>query len=673
MISCYRQVAKVRRLNRGDTRFSFGLARKVIGNGCLPLFLVLFGFSVFSYAQPWSAIIDPTRATDWTSAGVVGGIPSAIWSNCTTSACNTLFGGTVTATSINNAITSAPANSVVRIPAGTFSVGALNITKSNVALRGAGANQTKINATSCQSGGGLGGSNCPWLHVMSGATGVGVFGGVTSANWTAGYAQGTTIITLSSTAGLVAGPVGTGSLIMLDQLDDASDGWPATGDIYSCASTSNNCSNQGGNNYGRSGRAQIQVVTVTAINGNQVTITPGLAYPNWRGGQSPGAYWNTGSPISNSGVEDMTIDFSGDSGQGIYIINAANVWVRGVRILSTNTGTAETYHIFALQSAHLTVQSNYIYGRPTTCSPFPLANYPYSDQETSDVVVENNIFDTVTEAMVPNDPAGRNVFAYNVVVNANVGVAGSQMHSGNIMMDLFEGNNMDSFMGDVTHGSHHFGTLFRNHFDGTTRNNSCTTGFAVGLLTNNRFFNVIGNVAGASSYTDGYEATLSNNNANAIFNIGWNGNNSGSPVSTDPNVKRTLMRWGNWDSVNNAVRFVNAEVPSGIANFSNAVPASQTLPASLYLPSRPSWWTTSWGTPKWPPIGPDVSGGNVSNSPTGGHADKIPARLCYENSAVDSAYSGTNPQVKTFNAATCYTATSGSPPAPPTGLGAAVH
>jgi hypothetical protein len=33
----------------------------------------------------------------------------------------------------------------------------------------------------------------------------------------------------------------------------------------------------------------------------------------------------------------------------------------------------------------------------------------------------------------------------------------------------------------------------------------------------------------------------------------------------------------------------------------------------------------------WPPIGPDVTGGNIAN--TGGHANKIPAQLCYENTA----------------------------------------
>src|SRR5712691_4346986 len=115
----------------------------------------------------------PVHSWSCAEVGVVGDIPSASWANCATTACNTLFGGTVTATSIQNAIASAPANTVVRIPAGAFSVGAFNITKSNVVLRGAGANQTVLNFTGCNSGGGLGGTNCASIHIMSGASGIG--------------------------------------------------------------------------------------------------------------------------------------------------------------------------------------------------------------------------------------------------------------------------------------------------------------------------------------------------------------------------------------------------------------------------------------------------------------------------------------------------------------------
>jgi hypothetical protein len=220
------------------------------------------------------------------------------------------------------------------------------------------------------------------------------------------------------------------------------------------------------------------------------------------------------------------------------------------------------------------------------------------------------------------------------------------------MMDLFEGNNFGSVLGDIIHGPHYFGTLFRNLLNGSTENSPQVTGYGLGLHTHNRFFNIVGNVFGYSGWTK-YETDF-DDDGQAVYVLGWQGNASGGTVQNDPDVIRTLMRWGNWDSVNNATRWQSSEVPSGLANYANPVPPSQTLPASFYLSSRPSWWSTPWGTPPWPAIGPDVSGGDISNSPTGTHASKIPARLCFENTALDSAYPSSNPRVRLFDASTCY-------------------
>jgi hypothetical protein len=123
------------------------------------------------------------------------------------------------------------------------------------------------------------------------------------------------------------------------------------------------------------------------------------------------------------------------------------------------------------------------------------------------------------------------------------------------------------------------------------------------------------------------------------------------------------MRWGNYDTKSNAVRFVSAEVPSSITNFANPVPGSQTLPASFYLTSRPSWF----GSVAWPPFGPDVTGGNLAGY--GGHANKIPAQLCYEAFGGPSNGGGSP---LSFNADTCYGG-GDPPPDPPQGLEATPH
>src|SRR5439155_25438431 len=99
-------------------------------------------------AQLWSGVLAPARAIDWSGAGVTTGIPTS-WANCVTSQCNTVNGGTVTTASVNAAITSAPANTVVRIPAGSFTLsGGISVNNhNNVILRGAGADQTTLTVT----------------------------------------------------------------------------------------------------------------------------------------------------------------------------------------------------------------------------------------------------------------------------------------------------------------------------------------------------------------------------------------------------------------------------------------------------------------------------------------------------------------------------------------------
>ncbi|PYT48741.1 MAG: hypothetical protein DMG44_13445 [Acidobacteria bacterium] len=379
----------------------------------------------------------------------------------------------------------------------------------------------------------------------------------------------------------------------------------------------------------------------------------------------------------------MTLDFTNAGGTyGTFIKDGSNLWLVGNRIVNTASDTGAFYTNWVMNSAHVTMRSNYIYGKNTTCNPFPLENYGITTKEVSDSLFENNIFHHTNNAYVPNDPGDRNVFSYNWVVGSVVGGGGAQPHSGMIGMDLYEGNDWQSYYGDVTHGTHMFLTFYRNLFDGTANNNSCTVGQALTLMTNNRFNNAVANVFGSSSYSQ-YEDNVNNTGGapNALYVLGWIGNNSGTAVNADSNVKRTLLRWGNWDqftSTNDTgtndltgVRWDSSEVPSGITNFPNPVPANQNLPASFYLSSKPSWF----GSAPFPAIGPDVSNGNAPNTsstPTGGHANKIPSRRCFEGLTNDSAYGSLS--IKSFNATTCYGGgTSGTQVVPPTGLQAVVQ
>ena len=104
-----------------------------------------------------------------------------------------------------------------------------------------------------------------------------------------------------------------------------------------------------------------------------------------------------------------------------------------------------------------------------------------------------------------------------------------------------------------------------------------------------------------------------------------------------------------------------------------AVPSSTTLPASFYYRSTPSWWPSG---KTWPPIGPDVSSGNLglcnggtypdnmvtsssfctggtfAGSDAGGHANSNPAMDCYLN-VMGGPPDGSGSALS-FNANACY-------------------
>src|SRR5207245_7630948 len=82
-----------------------------------------------------------------------------------------------------------------------------------------------------------------------------------------------------------------------------------------------------------------------------------------------------------------------------------------------------------------------------------------------------------------------------------------------------------------------------------------------------------------------------------------------------------------------------------------------TLPASLYLASRPNWWPAA---KPWPSIGPDVTGGNITNM--AGHAYTNPAADCYLT-VMGGPTNGSGGPLR-FNATECY-GNSGSPSSVP--------
>lgn len=612
-------------------------------------------------AQLWKGIIDPTRATDWTQAGAVVGSPGALPDTSWTQCGSTIAAGASAAT-INAAIAACAANHYVLLGPGTFNLttGLIFDDKSNVVLRGSGSNSTFLVFTGYN---GCSGAPSASICLMSGD--INYSGGPSNvANWTAGYSPGGTTITLSSVANLKVGYP-----ITLDQQDDTSD----TGNVYVCT-VQGTCSIDGSDGGApRAGRSQQQIGTVASCDGNStfghacssgtnITLAEPLVMPNWSSSKSPQAWWSS-SPIFQSGVENLSLSVGSAGGnEGITFFNCSGCWASGVRVV----GPPDRSHVMMWQSNHITVMNSYFFKTNDSAS----VNYGVEPFPASFSLVMNNIFQQIQAPYPANGSCTGCVFAYNFDVN-NVFTGGTWqqasgwLHTSGDDHILYEGNQGAGIDSDDFHGSHNMVTIFRNAYNGWQPNEGTTTTGGLGALVIDgisRYYNMIGNVLGSSVFTN-YMITPSNlHPANtSVMELGM-----GDAVANDPLSVTTAMLWGNYDTVTAAVRWCGnssspgwsttcggvSEVPSTVSPYGNAVPASTTLPASFFLSAKPSWWPSAKA---WPPIGPDVTGGNLSGY--AGHANTIPSADCY-STTMGGPTNGTG-SVLAFNSGTCYGSSSG--------------
>jgi hypothetical protein len=694
----------------------------------LPLISILFLFSTFCHAQLWSGVLAPSRAIDWSQAGIPGGLPDASWTQCG----STVAAGT-SAENVQTQINGCSANTYVLLAAGSYSWDTGVALKSHVVVRGAGANATLITMTNH--------SNCNGQYSVFALCGSDPEGN--SANWTAGYTKGTTQITLSSVAGIVAGQ----TLIGLDQTDPASD----TGQIWECSSSACGATDSGGH---RSGRSQSQTVLVTAINAGGcgatcLTISPGLYAPNWSSRQTPGAFW--GSTIAvQEGVEDLSVDMtaiqsSGDVSSSVVLMDCYQCWVSGIRSIWGGRN-----HIFLWGTKNAVVRDNYLY-----------ASYSHNTQsyaielyfDNGDGLIENNICEQVTDSCPNSNGNGDgNVAAYNLAIQNIYASSGwfqgaDNDHAAGAEYWLREGSNTLGLSSDHVHGGHMFTTAFRNFYagwqvagcGGAGVLNACNGNTnPVNPYALSRYFNVVGNVLGQANFYSSYQ----NSESTSIYYIGGTdhgGNGTGTfcaqpacsstTTTSDPLAVSSIMRWGNWDNVTAGVRWCTGsgtpiaacsaderadafgDTTGSTSTFVSLSSPSQTLPNSFYLTGTVKTTSASpcgsgvrfnknptLGTcAPYPYFGPDVtsgtlgvcSGGTYANSyaisssqctggtlatALGGHANANPAQVCYL-SVMNGPPDGTG-SVLTFDRASCYAndpSSSDPPLAPPTGLSAVVQ
>lgn len=567
--------------------------------------LAIFGVVHFALAAD---PIPASRRIDWSFTGVPGGIPIR------TKICATFSPG-ASASSINSAIQSCSdsGGGVVYLNAGTYSINGINVYSSNVTLRGAGADQTILqgcNPVNLGRGGNI-------------SSGIAITGGAS---------KGATSFTVASTSGLAPN-----TMIEMDRDNDPN----------FVVSTI------GGARHLR------QVNMITAVNGNTVTVKNPLIWD-----------FSTGNPqvkftfafIQYSGVEDVKLDHSGSSGcTNFFLQYCYACWVKGVysykpagyhfTILGTLNGEFRDSFVSDAQTYGNNNGGLAVYGSPSYGS-------------NSSWKIENNIFNRVFPGVeLQNSSSGFYVgynYAYGTMASASNGPATwmyDDNHGPHDMMNLWEGNVGELFGSDGYYGGSSHATALRNYFTGYNPVFGSTDD-PVRLNRLSYYFNLVGNVLGSANESPKLYAETADGctGGPAIYRLGYPniGNCSltdvtGNTVSglsyPDTKVASTLLRWGNYDYFNRSAQWSSSEIPSGVA-----MPADQAIPSSYYYPAKPGWWPSNI---PWPPIGPDVNGGNGDSA---GHVYKIPAQVCWESRNLLGGGS--------FSASACYGATQQKLPAP---------
>jgi len=234
--------------------------------------------------------------------------------------------------------------------------------------------------------------------------------------------------------------------------------------------------------------------------------------------------------------------------------------------------------------------------------------------------------------------AYNNILAYHIVSSDRYLQHGAlSFHGAHPTMNLFEGNVIRGrVFADFYHGNSAYNTFFRNKIYLDTEGQ--INNWLMNIFKKAWYYNLVGNVMGSPGFEITYEATGVNVNYDSskiIYRLGYQ-DNSGSWQTTatpvpygpaDTQVKPTLLRHANWDSVTNSQKWCADSGEPGCQGGDG----SAALPSSLYLASKPAWY----GNCTWPPVDP--------NGPT---VNDIPAKLRYEGKSCN----GTPPTCATADA-----------------------
>jgi hypothetical protein len=522
-------------------------------------------------------VIDPglipaDRRTTW-NPGIPGGIPVRT-TVCATLAAATFGNGTQDAASaIQSALDACPEGQVVKLGAGTFKISSTIALRKGVVLRGEGSTGGGHPATTLD--------RSPAGTVIA----VGEVQSTSNADLGAGVrltadaAKESVQVSVASAAGFHAGDI-----VQIDQSDD-----PAlvlNASPYDCPYFKRTATRSIG-----------QRIEIASVQGNTLTLSSPLHWTFTTALQAEVA------PVTHAitryaGIEGLKL-VGGDhpyDGGGIDLWNAAYSWVSDVE-----TDTITGMHIVLSGAYRCVVQGSYVhhsgnYGYGTGCYGIVLRF------QSSDNLVENNIARYVNKPILFNASGGGNVVAYNYVDDSWATPGWQEVnidcHCNFPFMELIEGNYAPHMGASSTHGNAGFLTYFRNQSTSQFHEIVGQTGnvAALQLDTMSQSMNVVGNVLGQAGLSALYEESSDDGQCGTphMYLLGSGYGTSGcswSPTPASDPAVTTLLRHGNFDFVNGSTVWDPSK-------------PDHTLPASLYLSTRPAFWPAAL---PWPWAGPDLS------------------------------------------------------------------
>ncbi len=534
-------------------------------------------------------------AGTWESAGVEGGIPvrETVCADVTQAPYNAdRTGGSNASSAIQRALDACPTGQVVRVPAGTYRIGTTLQIRRSITLRGAGPTTIfQVNTGSAINIGNLG----PWPPPKANADYYMTLSGAAT--------RGNTTVNVANTS-----EIEIGKMIMIDETDDPDLVW-----------TKNNSP----------GRYRASMHMVESKTATSVTFRPAL----------PITYSRTPrlsrfpDMVRDAGIEHIKfVGVSGNPDQFIQIFSSWNVWVSDCEFTDMPDKT-----VVIGWSGHVELRRNYLHDQSNGGSNSEGLDL-FADVNWSLVVDNACVAAGFPQINIGDGGANPfysggfgNVIAYNYCVDAyytdpptstdagKMPTDISTNHSPHSQYNLIEGNYMGKFGVDAYHGSGSHTVVFRNAITGASRWQHVSNRTAVQIDRRNLHYSIVGNVLGLSTGRVTMEyATRSGWSGSTIYRLGFpdigNDGFSGTFPPTalahsdggprDLFVERTTAAMGttliegNWTSASEHQDW------SGSA---------ATIPDSLYLRAKPSWF----GTLAWPPVDPA--------SPRSGDPTIIPA------------------------------------------------